>query len=218
MTNKREQLMKRKYENDGWEVHHGGSPDFLLIRRDGGGKIKDVKFREIKSRFGKLSKKQRVWKEALESIGADFDVVNISKLGVLKLQKKPGESNSLVKSRQQVAEEIFNHMGITGEIRNRAGEILGKVEKTQRITRRMNKGLVAGAIYLSALSYGRCKSPRDIARLTDVDASTVYSSSKRIAEVLGISKIKLNQGDFEVPLKYIEKGARWKEKVMKFFV
>lgn len=74
MTNPAEDLVRKKYEVDGWKVYHEGAPDFLLVKTNSDGKIIEAAFREVK-RAGKddLSHAQLVWRDVLLNLlNADY--------------------------------------------------------------------------------------------------------------------------------------------------
>jgi hypothetical protein len=80
MSNQREDSVRRKYEELGWEVYHQGAPDFLLRRKKSDGSW-EYQFCEVKGDPSHLyhpvrllTKSQLIWKEALESMGAAYVV------------------------------------------------------------------------------------------------------------------------------------------------
>jgi len=66
-----------RYASEGWEVYHTGAPDFLLVKRDNGGDIVQVAFREIKSAGDQLEPSQAVWRDALLSLKLDYSVEEV---------------------------------------------------------------------------------------------------------------------------------------------
>jgi ribosomal protein S27E len=79
-----EKKAKELYEKEGWEVINKGAPDFLLIKRDKHRKIISVKFAEIKTidtkkkYEDKLRYSQKIWKEALLFINADYNLFKLN--------------------------------------------------------------------------------------------------------------------------------------------
>jgi len=67
-TSDAEKRIKEKLEEFGYELleHSKGAPDFLMIKRDENGKIKAIRFVEVKSRGDKLTPEQELYKQVLE--------------------------------------------------------------------------------------------------------------------------------------------------------
>jgi pimeloyl-CoA synthetase len=67
-TSDAEKHIKEKLEEFGYELleHSKGAPDFLMIKRDENGKIKAIRFVEVKSRGDKLTPEQELYKQVLE--------------------------------------------------------------------------------------------------------------------------------------------------------
>ena len=77
MVNKNEKQIVEKYEREGWRTLRGGAPDFLFLKVNDGGEIKDFKFVEVKSDDGELTYEQRIYRKILERLGAKYKIETI---------------------------------------------------------------------------------------------------------------------------------------------
>ena len=73
--NNSEKQVKQQLESEGWRVLRGGAPDFIPLKVDGDGKIIDFKGVEVKSKNGKLSYEQSIYKMIFEMAGIPYEVV-----------------------------------------------------------------------------------------------------------------------------------------------
>ena len=73
--NAAEQIVRQRYSGEGWDVFHQGAPDFLLRKRERDGTVRFA-FSEVKIQGQRLRPAQTVWREALESLGADYRIDN----------------------------------------------------------------------------------------------------------------------------------------------
>jgi len=72
------------YAKEGWEVFHGGAPDFLLRReRDG---VTYYAFAEAKSGHDQLKRAQKEWFSALMGLGARVDLARVHKDGTIEIR------------------------------------------------------------------------------------------------------------------------------------
>lgn len=70
--NKSELEVARYLESQGWRVIRGGAPDLLCVKEGKFGKILDVVFVEVKRDRRDLTYKQKMYRRALESLGAKY--------------------------------------------------------------------------------------------------------------------------------------------------
>lgn len=63
--NYRELYIANKYRKEGWKPIHTGAPDFVMLKVEDR-KILDMLAVEVKSKKGKLTYEQKVWKEIFE--------------------------------------------------------------------------------------------------------------------------------------------------------
>lgn len=75
--NIREHSVAKKYEKEGYKVLHEGAPDFLLFKTENG-KITNIKFIEVKRQGAKMTYEQKLWRDALKALGANFSVEEIT--------------------------------------------------------------------------------------------------------------------------------------------
>ena len=63
-----ESKVREQYEKRGWEVIRGGSPDFMLVKRENG-KIIDVMFCEVKSKENNhLQYNQKIYRQVIKDV------------------------------------------------------------------------------------------------------------------------------------------------------
>jgi hypothetical protein len=79
-----EKQAKEQFEREGWTALHKGAPDFLLIKTDEMGVVKQIAFREVKNPGDKLRSEQVEWGKALVQTGLDHKVIGIDKEGKVK--------------------------------------------------------------------------------------------------------------------------------------
>jgi len=92
--NKNELKVAKRYESQGWCVLHGGAPDFLAVRVENG-RIIEFKFVEAKSKRGRLTYEQAVWREVLLSLGARYGVETSTRTNPYRpvpCQSEPGRA------------------------------------------------------------------------------------------------------------------------------
>jgi len=71
--NRRELLVKQKLEGDGWRVLRNGAPDFVALKVQDG-EIVDMKGVEVKSKTGRLTYEQGVYRQIFAKAGIPFEV------------------------------------------------------------------------------------------------------------------------------------------------
>lgn len=72
--NNREQVLKKKYEEQGWRMLRGGSPDFVAIRVDTEGNILEFTGVEVKSENGNLRYEQAIYRKLFALAGIPYVV------------------------------------------------------------------------------------------------------------------------------------------------
>jgi len=74
--NLREHAIAEKYKKEGYAVLHEGAPDFLLVKNTSN-KITEVRFVEVKAARRKLTYSQKIWRDAIKFLSAEYIVENI---------------------------------------------------------------------------------------------------------------------------------------------
>jgi len=93
--NKPELQVKQQLEFEGWKVLRGGAPDYIALKVDDG-QILDVKGVEVKSKGGKLTYEQSIYKMVFERAGIPYEVVIPDQINPSQTgpdQTKPSLSN-----------------------------------------------------------------------------------------------------------------------------
>ena len=73
MVNKRELVILKKYEKQGWSTIRCGAPDFLFVKTKNG-IIKSILFVEVKAPNSHLSYEQYIWRTVLEQKGCEYKI------------------------------------------------------------------------------------------------------------------------------------------------
>ena len=76
--NKRELVVKSKYEALGWKVLRNGAPDFICLKVDPNGEITDVLAVEVKSPTDAMRYEQEVYKKLLAWANVEYRVEVVS--------------------------------------------------------------------------------------------------------------------------------------------
>lgn len=76
MVNKNEEIIRQKYESQGYTVLRNGAPDFVIFKNENG-QITDIKFIEVKFNGDRLRYEQQVYKKILETLGLTYILEHI---------------------------------------------------------------------------------------------------------------------------------------------
>ena len=76
--NNLEKQAKRQLEAEGWRVLRGGAPDYIALKVNDG-EITDYKGVEVKSKNGKLSYEQQLYRMIFQKAGIPYEVVATDK-------------------------------------------------------------------------------------------------------------------------------------------